>query len=115
MNPIVLVSYLASSSIISHIQTMTGNHGCNGTFSYGEDGDEEDEVQITEMNADPNFAPLGLLNKAPKHSPVVERHLRQVLSIGDITLKDIKRGEEILCDYLAFIGNPADWKDEVLR
>ena len=77
MNPIVLVSYLASSSIISHIQTMTGNHGCNGTFSYGEDGDEEDEVQITEMNADPNLAPLGLLNKAPKHSPVVERHLRQ--------------------------------------
>lgn len=84
------------------------NHGCNGTYNYGEDG-----VKVTEMNVDLNHVPEGLLTKAKSvYSPVTERHLRQILG-GDYTLRDIKKGEEILCNYLAYVGDPEDWKEEV--
>jgi len=86
------------------------NHGCNGTYNYGDDGDE-----FTEMNVDLDHASDDVLNTAHVWSPVIERHLRQVLGVGDATTRDIKKGEEILCNYLSFIGDPKDWKEEVTR
>ena len=74
------------------------NHGCNGTYSYG----DENAVDFTEMSVDLNHAPEALLNKASQvYSPVFERRLRQILNVGDSTLRDIRQGEEILCDYLS--------------
>lgn len=48
------------------------------------------------------------------YSPLNERHLRQRLSSGDKTLRNIQQGEEILCDYLSFVGNPEDWEEDVV-
>lgn len=68
------------------------NHGCNRSYNYG------DEYSIlTEGTID-------LTGSVPKdhdctaipYSPVQERHLRQMLSAGDIALREIKAGEEIL-------------------
>jgi len=73
------------------------NHGCNGTYSLG-----TRELGFTEMNVDLNHMPEDLEETADAvYSPMYERHLRQRLSLGDITLRDIRQGEEILCDYLS--------------
>jgi len=95
-------------TIDSSITTFC-NHGCNGTTNYG----DKDKVDLTETNADLNNPHEDVLTKAVVYSPVMERHLRQHLSIGDYTLRDIKKDEEILCDYLTFVGDPDDWKEEV--
>lgn len=87
------------------------NHGCNGTYTYG---NEEGETNLTEMNAPLDQAPWDFRNDAWQvYSPVFERHLRQQLSVGDYTLRDIRRGEEVLCDYLGFVGDPDDWAEDV--
>lgn len=60
------------------------NHGCNGSYNYGEVEDGGDGVKFTELNIDLKKAPPGdLLNSASKiYSPVFERHLRQITAIG---------------------------------
>ena len=75
------------------------NHGCNGTYNYGVEN--EDELIFNEMDVALDHIPEALQNTALVYSPVLERHLRQVSSIGDYALKDIRKGEEILCNYLA--------------
>ena len=87
------------------------NHGCNGTANYG----DEDNIDVTEMNVDLYNPPEGVLIKAAVYSPVMERHLRSHLSVGDYTLGDIKTGEEIVCNYLAFVGDPDDWQEGVME
>ena len=67
------------------------------------------------MNAGLDHPPANVLNDAKVYSPVLERHIRQVLSIGDQTLRDIKKDEEIFCNYLSFIGDPNDWEQDVLK
>jgi hypothetical protein len=80
------------------------NHGCNGTLNYG----DEDNKPFNEMNVESLFTKdLGMeyVSKTPPFSPVIERHLGQQAMYGDVTLRDIKRGEEVLTDYLAFGGD----------
>ena len=86
------------------------NHGCNGTYNYadyhrkynGEYYEEEEGEDYTEMNVDLDHVPEDLLNKASSvFSPVFERHLRQISAVGGDTSRDIRRGEEILCNYLS--------------
>lgn len=84
------------------------NHGCNGTWTIG---DEDD--YFTELNVDLNEPPKDFLNHEYVYSPVFERHLRQIMSVGSYTLRDIKAGEEILCNYLSFVGDAADWEGDV--
>ena len=90
------------------------NHGCNGTYNYGIAG-EYDEV-VTETNYEVrNIDDLiqRILIKAPAYSPVYERNLRHILTNGGAyALRDIKEGEEILCDYLEFVGDPKYAIDE---
>lgn len=88
------------------------NHGCNGTYNY-----EDSYYEFTEMNVDLDTAPQGMLNQIlAVYSPVVERHARQILSIGDdISLRDIKKGEEILCNYLTYVGREEQWGEFVAR
>mmetsp|Transcript_42960 Transcript_42960/g.90246 ORF Transcript_42960/g.90246 Transcript_42960/m.90246 type:complete len:925 (+) Transcript_42960:227-3001(+) len=107
--------YVATLLGEKHVTVDSGilsfcNHGCNGTFSYG----EEESLGFTEMNVDLDHAPEALLNKISiVYSPVFERHLRQILAVGDYTLRDIHQGEEITCDYLSFVGDPVEWEEDV--
>ena len=84
------------------------NHGCNGTYNYGSDFSGDDSWKpITEMDAVSLTKDCAddYLYYAPAYSPVFERHLRQSSKSGDVTLRDIKKGEEILTDYLEFSGD----------
>jgi len=89
------------------------NHGCNGTYSHG--AADKQELGFTEMNVDLDDAPEDLFEEANDfvYSPVIERHLRQRLNFGDTTLRNIRQGEEILCDYLSFVGKE-DWVEDVI-
>eukprot|EP00985_Skeletonema_marinoi_P001917 scaffold779_cov80-Skeletonema_marinoi.AAC.1 len=40
--------------------------------------------------------------------------MRQYLSGGDATNRVVKQGEELLCDYLGYVGNPQYWKEEIV-
>jgi len=85
------------------------NHGCNGTYTFADDG-----VDFSEMNVDLDHLPEILeLEKTLVFSPVLERHLRQSLAMGDKALVGIKKGEEVFCNYLSFVGDPDDWEEEV--
>ena len=84
------------------------NHGCNGTYNYA---DEDGEKPFTESDFEPFFSKdtnMEFINKAPPFSPVYERHLGQLLVVGDVTTREIKAGEEILTDYLALFGEDID-------
>ena len=49
--------------------------------------------------------------KTTTFNPVVDRHLHFQ---ADHSLRDIRVGEEILANYLAFTGNEEDWAKDVL-
>lgn len=67
------------------------------------------DVKITEVNVDDmdDDPPDVVFN------PIRERHMRQWLSTGDYTLRDIRKGEEILCNYVDYIDDPDDWDNEL--
>jgi len=89
---------------------MFMNHGCNGTNNYGYETDEDSPMfGLTESNVDLiniNMADIKyeLLNEASTYSPAEERNLWHKLNSGDYAFRDIKKGEEILTDYLVFSG-----------
>jgi hypothetical protein len=69
----------------------------------------------TEWTVDPLKVPPGSLSGETNsvYNPVIDRHLYQLMSGSDFTLHDIKKGEEILDNYLAFTGSEADWTSDV--
>ena len=69
------------------------NHGCNRSYNYG---DEYSSVTESTVDLADNKIPDGLDCTAIAYSPVQERHLRQIMSAGDVILKDIRAGDEIL-------------------
>lgn len=83
------------------------NHGCRGTYNVGT------ETDVDEFTADPNV-PIEALNGRLHHTggcifdPVIDRHL---FRMGDVSNKDIKAGDEILENYLAFIGSEDYWAE----
>lgn len=84
------------------------NHGCDGTYNVGLNTEE-----ITEVTADFDNVPLaldGLGRYGSIFNPVLDRNRRFSLVGGDVTLRDIKAGEELLDNYLAFIGGKTDWE-----
>jgi hypothetical protein len=84
------------------------NHGCNKTYNTG------GESSIDELTSDVDVFPDNLNGRShaqtSTYNPVVDRHLRHA---ADYSLRDIKAGEEILDNYLAFIGNEKDWASDV--
>lgn len=69
---------------------------------------------MTEVNIDPKQPPPELLYDMAGFNPVLERNMRQLLTTGDKTTKeDINKGEEILCNYLEYVGNSSDWEEEI--
>ena len=95
------------------------NHGCNGTSNFGYIEDEDREVKFTEMNVDLNNLEEISENLISKvrvpYSPVFDRNWRHALNSGDYTLRGVKEGEEVLTDYISFVGNIDDFKEDVMR
>ncbi|KAL7541057.1 hypothetical protein ACHAXR_010609 [Thalassiosira sp. AJA248-18] len=93
------------------------NHGCNGTNNYGYIYDEDREI-FTENSIDlddiTEIIQQNLLNSAEAYSPAMERNYRHGLNSGDYALREIKKGEEILTDYLSFSGDLVGFKEDVL-
>mmetsp|Transcript_17103 Transcript_17103/g.25779 ORF Transcript_17103/g.25779 Transcript_17103/m.25779 type:complete len:538 (-) Transcript_17103:119-1732(-) len=87
---------------------MFCNHGCNGTYNYGV------ITGFTEANVDLKQPAEMIIGKSSAFSPVTERNMRQYLSGGDATNRVIKQGEELLCDYLGYVGNPQYWEEEIV-
>ena len=93
---------------------MFCNHGCNGTYNYGVvTGFTEANVDLKQPPELPTHFRKALFHNASAFSPVVERNIRQYLSSGDVTNRVIKQGEELLCNYLEYIGSPQDWEEEI--
>jgi hypothetical protein len=90
---------------------MFCNHGCNGSYNLCYHGSVDNEADV-----DPNQPSdsLLLLKWGSAFSPALERNFRQILTSGDTTNRDIKKGEEILCNYLEFIGDASHWEEDVL-
>jgi hypothetical protein len=61
------------------------------------------ETPIDELN--------GRIHSDSLFDPVIDRHLFS--SITDASIRDIKAGEEILDNYLNFIGSDGDWANDV--
>jgi len=85
------------------------NHGCDGSSNYGvNELEDEDHDGFTEQTIDlTNLSEVNNLHDNMPYdvySPVSDRHWRHKLNSGDYALRDIKKGEEILTDYLLFSG-----------
>eukprot|EP00978_Attheya_sp_CCMP212_P001313 scaffold2735_cov61-Attheya_sp.AAC.9 len=93
------------SSILTFV-----NHGCNGTYNMGSETSGWTEWTVDPMKPPPESL-SGTTNSV--YNPVNDRHLYQLMSGSDFTLRDIKKGEEILDNYLAFTGSAADWTTDV--
>ena len=80
------------------------NHGCNKTYNIGQ------ESLVDEVTANVDVFPDDLSGnshvRTSTYNPVVDRHLRNE---ADQSIRDIKAGEEILDNYLAFIGAEEYW------
>ena len=63
------------------------------SYNYG---DEYSLLNEATADLDTGKIPDGYDCAAIPYSPLQERHLRQILSAGDVTLREIKAGEEIL-------------------
>jgi hypothetical protein len=95
------------------------NHGCNGTKNFGSDPNfmNNPDSTITEMNFDPSLSSSSddFVSTAPVYSPVHERHLLQVQKFGDVTLRSITKGEEIVTDYMEFGGDEEGLLEDALK
>jgi hypothetical protein len=85
------------------------NHGCNQTYNFG-----DEYSSTTEINADSTRVPPDYDTSAEIYCPVIERNLRAYRSGPEHTLRDIKAGEEILANYLAFVADDEGWENDVL-
>ena len=73
---------------------------------------------MNEMTADLTEMPAILDTKGTTsgaYNPVHDRNLRRLISVTETTLREIKAGDEILDNYLAFVGHQSDWELDVLH
>ena len=85
------------------------NHGCRSTYNVGI------WTEVNEFTAELDRPVETLNGKAFAGSdsifdPVVDRHLVHTV---DTSLKDIAAGDEILSNYLAYIGSEEFWAEDV--
>lgn len=86
---------------------MFCNHGCNGTYNFGH------ATGFTEANVDLKEPPESIIRKPRAFKPVTERNIRQYLMDEGTTNRAMKQGEEVLCDYLLYIGSAQDWEEDI--
>jgi hypothetical protein len=85
------------------------NHGCNGTNNIG------DESEFDEFTVDLDRIPEEFMMKGHSsvYNPVADRNLGHYVAGVEVSTRHIKAGEEILDNYLFFIGNSLDWAEDV--
>ena len=88
---------------------MFCNHGCNGSYNLGI------VTGFTEVNVDLTKPPKEIIHKPSAFNPVKERNIRQYLVNhgGGKANRNITQGEELLCDYLQYVGDPSYWEEEI--
>jgi hypothetical protein len=84
------------------------NHGCNG--SYNIDNAEPDG--ITEQNFD---TVTNIASEDKVYNPFSDRRRRGSESSFDYATRDIKAGEEILCNYLTLTADPKEQLEEAQK
>lgn len=102
--------YRVDSGIMTFV-----NHGCDGSANMGVEG--EDDL-VSEKTADASVMPNAhgrFSDSDGIHHIAVDRHLDQVMGSGDYSMRDIKAGEEITNNYLAFTGDAEDWHKDVME
>jgi len=92
-----LDEYFVDSGIFTFI-----NHGCNGTYSI----DDNEDDTVTEQNAELSFHKEA---REKTFDPFSDRHYIHSRNSPSWSLRDIKAGEEILCNYLHFVENKEEW------
>lgn len=99
--------YLVDTGILTFI-----NHGCNGTAVMG----EGEPLTSTEMTVDIEHMPPELNNYSTEthiYNPFIDRNNMRIITAGDKTLFDIKKGSELLDNYLRYL-HEGNWKAGVL-
>jgi hypothetical protein len=90
------VAYSVEPSIL----TFT-NHGCNRTFNQGM------VLPVTEMDADLDHMPdilYGNVAETYFYNPFIDRNLFLIMHVNEVTLKDVKAGDELLDNYLSYLS-----------
>lgn len=84
------------------------NHGCKGTYNVGV------KTDVDEFSADKDHFVESLTGKRHTgttiYNPAVDRSL---LFDVDCSIRDIHAGEELLTNYLDFVGSGKDWAEDV--
>lgn len=88
------------------------NHGCNGTYNHAHLGQS---YEFNEFNADVSKMPEEYEEDRSVYNPALDRNTPFWLSSLDLTTRDISAGDELLTNYLAFVGHSSDWKDDLLH
>lgn len=99
--------YLVDTGILTFI-----NHGCNGTQVMG----EGEPLTSTELTVDPEHMPPELENYGTEchvYNPFIDRNNMRIITSGDKTLFDMKKGSELLDNYLRYL-HEGNWKSGVL-
>jgi len=99
-------SNVVDSSILTFM-----NHGCNGTYNHAHLGQS---YEFNEFTADDSEMPEEYGEDRSVYNPALDRNTPFWLSSLDLTTRDISAGEELLTNYLAFVGHSSDWKDDIL-
>merc|ERR1711957_768282 len=76
------------------------NHGCKGTFNI--DTVVSNNTYYTEETTDLDGFKKQVNEYDAVFDPYVDRHLFSILNEYDVAIRDIKAGEEILCNYMSF-------------
>lgn len=88
------------------------NHGCGGTANMGEEGIDD---SVSEHTVDATAMPKmqGKSSYDSIHQVALDRHLDQYMTGPDWTMRDVKKGEELTNNYLAFTGDEDAWEADV--
>lgn len=90
------------------------NHGCHGTYNV-----VKYAPGLTEVTADPDTMPEEMSGRGNKklevYNPVMDRHIDQRQASSFTVSRNVNAGEEVLCNYLEYVGHSDDWKEKVMR
>mmetsp|Transcript_12427 Transcript_12427/g.18221 ORF Transcript_12427/g.18221 Transcript_12427/m.18221 type:complete len:859 (-) Transcript_12427:147-2723(-) len=100
-------SNVVDSSILTFM-----NHGCNGTYNHAHLGYN---CELHEFTADVSKMPDEYEEERSVFSPVRDRNNPFWITSLDLTTRDISAGDELLTNYLAFVGHSSDWKYDLLH
>ena len=108
-HPFLRLSYQGAKEVVVDSSIITFvNHGCRGTYNVGI------ETELDEFSANPEEPVEALDGRSHTgtsiFNPVIDRHL---LMVGDMNIKDIKKGDEILDNYIAFVGSIEEWEEDI--